>query len=153
MRGFPLILRTYIITAGNSGRREDNTKGERGQRKQNRGREGKRVWRKRQGRQNVSGDGVSGDGRDRKREENKKARVKAEARFMSPRIPTSFYRPWDDWVRLSGCMATEVSLAAARRWAHCSGDSRLKRTISDVWKQVGTCNCISYLAGFGKAFM
>lgn len=26
----------------------------------------------------------------------KKARAKAEARFMSPRIPTSFYRPRDD---------------------------------------------------------
>lgn len=70
MQGFPLILRTYIITAGTYGRREDRTGGG-GRRKPNRGREGKRVWRKRQGRQNVSGDGVSGDSRDRKGEGKK----------------------------------------------------------------------------------
>lgn len=43
------------------------------------------------------------------------ARVKAEARFTSPRIPTSFYRPLDDWVRLSGGMATDFCLVAAQR--------------------------------------
>lgn len=84
----------------------------------------------------------------------KKARAKAEARFMSPRIPTSFYRPRDDWMRLSGCMATEVFMEAARRWAHCSGDSRLKVAHVHYFRCLKkSVNCISYLSGFGKAFM
>lgn len=66
------------------------------QKQRQRREEGKRVWRKRQGRRNVSGDGVSGDGTRRKKGGEKKARAKTEARFMSPRIPASFYRPRDD---------------------------------------------------------
>lgn len=42
------------------------------------------------------GQDVSGDGRDRKGEGGGAARAKAEARFTSPRIPASFYRPRDD---------------------------------------------------------
>lgn len=89
-----------------------------------RGREGKRVWRKRQGRRNVSGDGVLGDGRRQKKGGKKKKRREQKLRQDSrlPGYPHLFID-----LAMIECMATEVlAWAAARRWAHCSGDSRLK---------------------------
>lgn len=81
--------------AGNSGRRDEGMSGGGGMKEREAdrrrgcgGRDG--------GGQDVSGDGVLGDGRDRKGEGGGVARVKAEARFTSPRIPASFYRPRDD---------------------------------------------------------
>lgn len=147
-----MILRTYIITAGNSGRRGQDW-GREGRKNRTEAERGRVCGIRDRGARVCTGTGC----RETAETENgrkKKTSAEAEARFMSPRIPTSFYRPQDDWVQLSGCMATEVCLAAARRWAHCSGESRLKVTQKHYFRCLKTtCDRTSYLSGFGKAFM
>lgn len=107
----------------------------------------------RDGRQNVSGDGVSGD---RKREEKKRREWKLRQDSCLPGYPHLFIDlgmiecNWvAAWQQKSAWRLHVDELIVVETL----GSRLLKRTISDVWKQVGTCNCISYLAGFGKAFM